>query len=118
MWNQSLEQVSSLQKSLAPPSDEELSRFYKALSKTGEPVLLSLHSKYSDSYIADYSKLSTPLSSLFDEKCLELPYRSCLNNEKKLLTKYKCLHLKQGIVKLLHKLKHSRRYGVFIELDE
>ena len=38
--NQSFEQVSSLQKSLAPPSDEELSRFYEALSKTGKPALL------------------------------------------------------------------------------
>ena len=71
-WNQSFEQVSSLQKS--PPTDKELSCFYEALSKTAKPALLSLHLKYSDSYIVDYSKLSTPLSSLFDEKCLELPY--------------------------------------------
>ena len=58
MWNDSFVQVSSLQKSLAPPSDEELSCFYEALSKTRKPALLSLHSKYSDSYIVDYSKLS------------------------------------------------------------
>ena len=48
MWNDSFVQVSSLQKSLAPPSDEELSCFYEALSKT----------RNSNSYIVDYSKLS------------------------------------------------------------
>ena len=43
-----------------PPLDEELSTFYKALSKTGKPAVLSLHHEYSDVYILDYSKLSTP----------------------------------------------------------
>ena len=77
-WNQSFEQGVSIQKSLVPPTDKELSCFYEALSKTGKPALLSLLSKYSDSYIVDYSKLSMQLASLFDEKCLELPYNELL----------------------------------------
>ncbi len=56
----------SVRKSVAPPSHEELSIFYEALSKTGKPAVLSLHP---DSVI--HSKLSTPLSSLLNEKCSE-----------------------------------------------
>ena len=75
---ESLELASSVQTSLAPPSAEELSCFYEALSKTGKPALLTLYSKYSDSYLLDYSMLSMLLTSLFDEKCIELSYDALL----------------------------------------
>ncbi len=68
----------SVRKSVAPPSHEELSTFYEALSKTGKPAVLSLHPDYSDSYVLDHSKLSTPLSSLLNEECSELPYDELL----------------------------------------
>ena len=61
-----------------PPSNEELSTFYEALSKTGKPAVLSLHQKYSDAYVLDHSKLSTPLCFLFDENYLELQYTELL----------------------------------------
>jgi hypothetical protein len=64
---------------LLPPTDEQLSKFYHALSKVeGKPAILSLHPDYSDSYIIDNNKLSTPLSSLFDESCMNLPYHHLL----------------------------------------
>ncbi len=68
----------SVRKSVAPPSHKELSTFYEALSKTGKPAVLSLHPDYSDSYVLDHSKLSTPLSSLLNEECSELPYDELL----------------------------------------
>ena len=70
--------TTQMSRSVPPPSNEELSTFYKLLSKTGKPAILSLQQEYSDAYILDYSKLSTPLCFLFDEKYLDLPYPELL----------------------------------------
>ncbi len=45
----------SSNQSVPAPSIEELSIFYKSLSKSGKPAILSLRSEYSDSYILDHS---------------------------------------------------------------
>ena len=64
---------------IPPPTDEQLSKFYQALSKVdGKPAILSLHPDYSNSYLLDHNKLSAPLSSIFDESCIELSYHLLL----------------------------------------
>ena len=70
--------ITQMSRSVPPPTNEELSTFHKLLSKTGKPTILSLQQEYSDAYILDYSKLSTPLCFLFDEMYLYLPYPELL----------------------------------------
>ena len=78
MCAESQEVFRSPRTSVPSPTNEELATFHEALSKTGKPALLSLHLKYSDAYILDHTKLSTPLSSLFNERCSELLYPELL----------------------------------------
>ena len=79
MCAESQERISQSPRTSVPaPTNEELATFHEALSKTGKPALLSLHLKYSDAYILDHTKLSTPLSSLFNERCSELLYPELL----------------------------------------
>lgn len=60
------------------PSEEEMKTFFKELSKTGKPALLSIIQEHCDDYVQDYSTLSTPLSALFEESCMSLPYSDLL----------------------------------------
>ena len=61
------------------PSETELEQLYDALSKTAEkPALLSITPGYCDQYVVDYSVMSSPLTALFQESYLDLPYNELL----------------------------------------
>lgn len=63
---------------VSPPSDEKISCFIHELSKTGKPALLSVLPEYCEKYVVDHSRLSLPLSSLFEASAMELTYNDLL----------------------------------------
>ena len=63
-------------------TDDDLSIFYDNLSKTkGKPVLLSLMSKYNDSYVPETEAgvLPKPLTSLHDSEAMKMSYPDLLS---------------------------------------
>ena len=77
------ESVQKKKKLIIPKAtDNDLSIFYNTLSKTkGKPVLLSLISKYNDSYVPETEAgiLPKPLTSLHDPEAMKMSYPDLLN---------------------------------------
>ena len=62
------------------PTDEELEKFYTALSECGKPAILSIIPGHSEAYIPVQLKgAPAPLSDLFKEEYLAAPYTDLLD---------------------------------------
>ena len=75
---------------IKPPSQEELNFFYKSLSETGKPVILSLIPRFSDSFIPLSVKgiIPKPLTDLYKDEHLDISYPELLNKCERVYNSY------------------------------
>lgn len=106
---------------IPPPTEEELKEHYSRLAKTkGRPVLLSLVPGLNDSFIPKYVSglLPKPLTHLYDEDALSLPFPDLLKNVNKFMMKCLFLLNKQRWFSRKHESSQTVRFGMINNLVE